>query len=108
MTKMIKDGVDGNAGLSVSSTVARIHGTEENYVACDERGTTINGPISFVSGGSQMRFAALWTMNSEIALSIPSTLATPTPVMIIDPPIKQLQNIMEAAQLMIKLFNMGF
>ncbi|RLC99696.1 MAG: hypothetical protein DRI46_09020 [Chloroflexi bacterium] len=107
MTKMLKDNVEGEAGVAVSSNVVRVHGTKENYVAVDEHGTTINGPVSFVAGTEQIRFGALWTMNSELNLSIPSTLATPTAVMIVDPPVKQLAGIMEAAVLMIGILGIG-
>ena len=107
MTKMIKENPDGQAGVAISSNVVRVHGKEENYVAVDEQGTTISGPISFVAGSEQMRFGAMWTMNSELNLSIPSTLATPTPVMVVNPPIAQLQNIMQSAQIMISILGIG-
>jgi len=49
--------------------------------------------MSFVAGSGQMRFSSMWVMNNELALTLPSTLATPTPVMIINPPIKQVVSL---------------
>lgn len=102
-TKTIKAEPDKEAGLVVASNLVRMHGNKDNYVLTGEQGTTINGPMSLVSGSSQMRFSGLWTMNNEIALSLPSTMATPTPVMTINPPIGQITALMQDAAVMIGL-----
>jgi len=76
---------------------------EDNAINIDERGVTINGPMSLVGGTNQIRVGALWTFNNMMALSLPSTIATPTPVLMIDPPGKQLASLMKQAALMIAL-----
>ena len=106
MTRVFKDDEYSDVGLVVDSKMIRLNGSKDNHILVDGRGTTISGPISFAAGGQQMRFAALWTMNSEIALSIPSTLATPTAVMVIDPPGKQLASLIEEATVIMKLTGM--
>ena len=103
-TKTFKSDVDSSAGITASKNAVRMNGNKENYIMADERGLTFNGPISFVSGSSQMRFSGLWTMNTEMALSLPSTMATPSPVMTINPPVKQFKTLMEEAAIMIGLF----
>lgn len=102
-TKTFKSQTDAPAGVVVSSNTARLHGNEDNYVLTDERGTTINGPVSFVSGTEQLRFAGLWTMNNQLALTLPSTLATPNPVMMVNPPIRQFTGLAKDASVMIGL-----
>ena len=106
MTRVFKDEMESKVGLVVDSKMIRLNGSSDNHILIDDRGTTISGPISLVAGGQQMRFAALWTMNSEIALSIPSTLATPTAVMVIDPPGKQLASLIEETTVMMGLMGM--
>lgn len=103
-TKTFKSDVDSTAGVTVSKNVSRMNGTKDNYFMADERGLTMNGPISFVSGSAQMRFSGMWTMNTEMMLSLPSTMATPSAVMTINPPIKQFKTLMEEAAVMIGLF----
>lgn len=103
-TKTLKSEQDSVAGFVTSTNVARMNGNDENYVLADSHGVTVNGPVSFVSGSSQIRYSGLWTMNTEMALSLPSTMATPTPVMTINPPVKQFQTLMEEAMTMIGLF----
>ena len=103
-TKTFKSDADASAGIVASKNAVRMNGKEDHYVMTDERGVTINGPMSIVSGSSQMRFSGLWTMNTEMLLSLPSTMATPNPVMTINPPVKQFKALMEEAAVMIGLF----
>lgn len=103
MTKHIKDKPEVEAGIVVDSKAVRAHGTKENYIQIDQKGTTISGPLSFVAGSAQMRFSSLWNMNNEIALSLPSTMATPTPVMVINSPTKQFTSLMKDAAVFIEL-----
>jgi len=102
-TKTIKSDADAEAGLVVAKNATRIHGNKDNYVMADEKGVIVAGPVSFVAGSAQMRFGGLWVMNNEMQLSLPSTLATPHPVMVINPPLKQLAGIMEDAAIMMQL-----
>lgn len=101
--KTIKSNSESTSGIVVSDTNVRVNGSKDNFVMVDEKGTTINGPISFPGGSSQIRFSALWTMNTELALSLPSTMATPTPVMTINPPVKQIASLVADASVMIAL-----
>lgn len=103
-TKTFKSDADADAGIVASKNACRMNGKDDHYVMADERGVTVNGPISFVSGSAQMRYGGLWTMNTELMLSLPSTMATPTPVMNIDPPVKQLAQLMQEVTVMIGLF----
>lgn len=102
-TKTIKSEANSEAGFVAATNVVRMNGNKDNYVMADEKGVTINGPISFVSGSGQVRFGGLWVMNNELMMSLPSTLATPSPVMTINPPIAQLASIMKDSAIMISL-----
>lgn len=102
-TKTIKAEPDGEAGFVAAKNATRMNGNKDNYVMADERGVTVNGPVSFVSGSGQIRFGGLWVMNNELMMSLPSTIATPSPVMTINPPIAQLSSLMEDASIMIAL-----
>ena len=102
-TKVIKALPTSQAGIVVSDTVVRMTVKEDKGVMVDERGVTITGPVSFVSGPNHIRVGGLWTFNNAMALSLPSTMATPTPVLMIDPPIKQFESLMKDASVMIAL-----
>jgi hypothetical protein len=95
MTQVIKTSPVAAAGVVVGENSVRISGTESSGIIMDNRGLSINSPISIGSGAAQMRFGIMWTMNSEMALQIPSTTATPTPVMMINPPFKGIASLVK-------------
>jgi hypothetical protein len=103
-TKTLKSSPDSKAGVTVAGSSTRINSNEDTSLMVDDKGITLNGPISFVSGSSQMRFGGLWTMNTEMALMLPSTMATPTPVMMINPPIKQIAGLVADSVAMMGMF----
>ena len=106
MAKTWKYSGDSPAGMVVGNSNARINGTADNYVNCDDRGTTISGPVSFVTMPNQIRFGGLWTMSNIMQLSLPSTMATPSPVMRVDPPIKPFLSLMKTTTTMMILCGM--
>jgi hypothetical protein len=102
-TKVIKSQPAADAGVVVAENVVRMNSNEDNGVMVDERGVTISGPVSFASGANHIRLGGLWTFNNPMTMMIPSTMATPGAVLMVDPPIGQLKNIMKDATVMIAL-----
>ena len=102
-TKTIKSEPTSEAGIVVSDNAIRQSVKEENSITISDKGTTISGPVSFVSGTNHIRVGGLWTFNDPFKLSLPSTYANPTPTLMIDPPIKQFQSLMQEATVMIGL-----
>ena len=103
MSKKIKASPDSPAGVVIASNVVRMHGTEENFVMADDKGITISGPVSFVDGIENVRAGALWAFNNAMQLMIPSTMATPSPVMRLDPPIAAFARIAKDVAVMTAL-----
>jgi hypothetical protein len=89
--------------LLATNEMVKMSGSDENYVMTTTRGTSIAGPIAIGAGSAQMRFGALWTMNAESALMIPSTTATPTPVMMINFPVQYYTGMMQSCQSMMSI-----
>jgi hypothetical protein len=102
-TKVIKSSPSSDAGIVVAENLVRITAKESNGITVDEKGVIVQGPVSFVSGSDSIRVGALWTFNSTMPLSLPSTLATPSPVFNIDPPTKAIAGLVEDASIMIAL-----
>lgn len=103
-TKTIKSLPKSDAGIVVSDNAVRATVKEDNGITVSEQGTTIAGPVSFVSGTNHIRIGGLWSMNNPFQMMLPSTYATPTPTLMIDPPIKQLETIMKDTAVMLALF----
>lgn len=102
-TKIIKSNSSSGAGIVVSENTVRSTVNEDNGILITEKGTTISGPISLVSSTNQIRVGGLWTFNTPYRLTLPSTYATPNAVLVVDPPLKQLETIVKDASLMIGL-----
>lgn len=102
-TKTIKSSPGSDSGIVVSENITRITTKEENSVEVAEKGVTINGPVSFVSGPDQIRVGGLWTFNEATTMSLPSTLATPHPVLKINPPVRQIASLIKDAAVMMSL-----
>lgn len=104
--KIFKSEWDAPAGVSIGSECARMHGNDHNYVQIDSVGTFVSGGVSFLSTMPQIRTGAMWTFNNNFAMSIPSTLGTPSPTLVVNPPIKQIQSIAKQATTIGALFGM--
>ena len=102
--KTFKYSPDSKAGIRAGGHSVRMHGNEDNYVLTDEHGTSIGGPMSLVCMPDQIRVASLFTFNSLINLMIPSTIATPSPVLKFNPPIHALTGLMKDVALIGALY----
>ena len=98
--KTLKSHPKSKAGIVVSETTVRATVNEDNGIMVDERGTTITGPISLASSPNQIRVGGLFTFQSAIMGMLPSTMATPSPMYMIDPPVKQVGNLVKQAAIM--------
>lgn len=102
-TKKIKSSSESKAGIVVSESVVRATVDKDKGVIVDERGVTIQGPVSFVSGTNHIRFGGLWRMASPLQLTLPSTMATPNAVLQISPPIQHFSTIVKQVAVMAAL-----
>jgi hypothetical protein len=98
--KTIKSHPSAKAGVVVSESTVRATAQEDNGLMIDERGTTITGPISLASSPNQIRIGGLFTFQNSIMGMLPSTIATPSPMYMIDPPIKQVANLVKQTAIM--------
>jgi len=98
--KTIKVHPSSKAGVVISENTVRITVNEDNGIMVDERGTTITGPISLATSPNQIRVGGLFTFQNTIAGMLPSTMATPTPMYMIDPPVKQVAKLVKQVAVM--------
>jgi hypothetical protein len=101
--KILKTNPKSKSGVVVADNSVRLNAGEDSCVNVDERGITFAGPISFVNGIDQIRVGAMFSFNSTIKLLIPSTISTPTAILKVDPPIRQIASLMKDAAIMMSL-----
>jgi len=98
--KTIKAHPSADAGVVVGENSVRVTVTEENSISVDERGTTISGPMSLATSPNQIRISGLFTFQTIAMGVLPSTMATPSAMYMIDPPVKQVANLVKQVALM--------
>jgi hypothetical protein len=84
--KSFKVGVESKAGVQV---------TDRN-----ESGVYIVGSQSWLTTPENIRVAGLWTQNTAYRQMIPSTVVTPIPNLLINPPIQGIKQLVEAVEIM--------
>jgi hypothetical protein len=91
--RVIRSSKNANASLVLSDNSAKLVGDSRHFIAVDERGVTIKGPISLVTDGTGIRRGALFVQMPDMIRMIPSTIVTPLPSQIPIPPIHGLINL---------------
>ena len=91
--RVIKASKDSDASLVLSKKSAKLVGDSRHFIAVDDRGITIKGPISLITDGTGIRRGGLFVQMPDMIRMIPSTIVTPLPSQIPVPPIHGLINI---------------
>lgn len=63
-------------------------------------GVFLNGPVSFSSPIDSIKFGGVFRFNPVTASGLPSTMITPIPTFVIDPPIKGISNMAAMASML--------
>jgi len=85
--RVFRSSKQAKASLLLKETSASLIGDEKNFVTCDaQAGVIIRGPVSFITDAFHTRHAGLFTGVNDFLDMIPSTMVTPNPRKIINPP----------------------
>jgi hypothetical protein len=98
--KILKSNPKAEAGVVVADNSVRATVNEENGLMVDERGTTIAGPMSLATSPNQIRVGGLFTFQTSVMGMLPSTMATPSAMYMVDPPVKQVVSLVKQVALM--------
>jgi hypothetical protein len=97
--KVWKSDPNAEAGIEVrDESVTMIAGTAgaPSAVRVDKSGTYIGGKVSIMSMPDQIRVGGLWVQNNPFLGMLPSTLASPIPALILNPPIQGITDLVES------------
>jgi hypothetical protein len=81
------------AGILIEKNAVSIVGDSRHLIVCDEKGTTIKGPVSIVADAMGIRTGGLFVGVNDFTDMIPSTIVTPVPKKIPFPPIFAVANL---------------
>ncbi len=102
-TRVYKASQEGKASIEIGEAHVAVAGDSRHFVVVDDRGTTIKGPLSFVTDAMGTRRGGLFTGISDFLHMIPSTLISPIPNQIPMPPIQGLIGIQRDVAFFISL-----
>ena len=98
--KSFKVGPESKAGVQVTDRNASMFANKDNFITADESVVYIVGAQSWLTTPENIRVAGLWTQNTAYRQMIPSTVVTPIPNLVINPPIQGIKQIVEAVEIM--------
>jgi hypothetical protein len=99
--KVIKSSIGSLSHAEFNDSNIRIASGTMSMVVDKDGGNYFQGPVSFSSPFTSMRFGGIFKFNPMLFLGIPSTIVTPMPTFIIDPPIKNLGTMVLTASIIL-------
>ena len=101
--KIWKASKESLTGFMVTPDAAFMIGGSKTFIAADENGIVLKGPISFATSAEQMRTAGIFVGLNDFTRMIPSTMMTPFPQVIPVPPIAQFASIARQMPIMLAM-----
>ena len=86
---IIKDKIGSDSALILEVDSATITTGPNAFISTIRDGNYINGPVSFSSDFTKIRFGGIYKFNPLLANTIPSTVITPIPVLEVVTPVKE-------------------
>jgi len=97
----LKNGIAENSLLILTANDATIAASPNSIVSTRDAGNFINGPVSFSSPFTKMRFGGVHKFNSLLANTMPSNVVTPIPVLEVDLPIPEAAGLVAIATMVL-------
>lgn len=98
--KTWKLGPQSKAGVEVTDRNVAVMANKDNFLQVDESGLYLVGSQSWVTTPENIRVAGLWTQNTAYKQMIPSTVVTPIPNLVVNPPFKGIKQIVDGVAIM--------
>ena len=86
--RVLKATPDALAGLEIQDEAVKLSGSNESFFYSDESGCYIVGPISIRTDPENIRIATGYTFQPAYKAQLPSTCATPQPVLVANSPVE--------------------
>ena len=94
---------DSNAAIIVDDDRIVLMGDKDHFIVIDKNGTSIRGPYSVIAGSESNRRAGFWTTQPDFIAMFPSTIVTPIPTQIPNPPTAGISNLKDTMLMMTSL-----
>ncbi len=93
--RVIKANENASAGIEVTDDSVKLVGSDNSFVVVNDKGVYIGSKISFVANAEDIRMGGMFVQTPLYQQMIPSTMATPVPNVVFNPPTAGLAEIAE-------------
>lgn len=101
--KILKETANSSSFVMVEADNSIIASGPHSVATNRDGGVFINGPLSISSSVDNVKFAGMFRINPLTASGLPSTMMTPIPTFVIEPPIKGITSMTAVASLFASL-----
>lgn len=86
---IIKHKIDGETGVLLENDDATLLSGPNSFTSTRKSGNFVNGPMSFSSDFTKLRFGGVYKFSPLLANTMPSNIITPIPVMEVRTPVQE-------------------
>lgn len=101
--KIIKENPESSNFVMMEGSNTVLAAGPHSVGANKNSGVFINGPVSFTSTMESIKFSGVFRFNPVAATGLPSTIVTPIPTFIMEPPIKGVANMTAVASILMSM-----
>lgn len=91
--RVIKANETAAAGIEVTDNSVKLVGSDSSFVVVNDKGVYIGSKISLVANAEDIRMGGMFVQTPLHQQMIPSTLTTPVPNVVFNPPTQGLAEI---------------
>lgn len=88
----------------MDDAVGIIGGPTHGIFSSSELGNILKGPTSITATPGQIRIGGLWTMNPLLMMGLPSTMVSPIPTLVFNPPVQGIKRMAEQISKLASIF----
>lgn len=96
-----RDSIGSSAFIEYKDTTVNIASGPMSYTVDKAGGNFIQGPVSFSSPFTRIRFHGVFKLNPLQAFGLPSTMVTPIPTFIMSPPVAEVSSLMAISSMVL-------
>lgn len=98
---LYKNNINSDAFLDLSNSVTTIGSGNMSIAVDSEGGSFVQGPLSISSSFTNIRMGGIYKFNPMNFIGLPSTMVTPIPMLLIEPPIKEVGALLSISSMIL-------
>ncbi len=93
--RVFKVNSEASAGIELTENSIKLVASPSSFVVLTDKGVHLGSKLSLIANGEDIRMGGLFVQSPLYQQMIPSTMATPIPNVVFNPPLGGIQEIAE-------------